>query len=457
MILTAFSVLNRVADLLLVVGFAFGLAGAAAAQDQTIRLDGARLKPAEISVGFTLSIKTDRPFVDVVVGDAKIADAFPLADNSLYVQGKAIGATNLTFYDAKHQPLGVLVVRVSVDFGDLQDAISKALPSAQIEVGSANGRVRLTGVVRNKADMDRAIEIAGQYADTPVVNALRTGAPEQIQLEVRILEVSRNAGAELGVSLKGRGITTDGSGAEQPFGSFVGSLLQGAGRDIDVVINTLETRGLARRLANPTLVTSNGVEANFVVGGEVPISTSYQGDNGSVATQTDYREYGVRLNFRPDLQDNGVISLRIRPEVSDIDDSVDVNGQPGFITRKADTTVSLRDGQSFAIAGLLQVSNERRLQQVPGLGDVPILGALFRSSGFQKNETDLVIVVTPRLVSPGTAGIEPASPLDVTEPSSGVELFMLGMLETDRSMIRAFETGEGIMGPYGHILDLSEN
>jgi pilus assembly protein CpaC len=456
MISTVFSVLNRLGSLVLALGLALGLTGAALAQDQTIRLDGARLKPVEIAVGFTLSIKTDRPFVDVVVGDAKIADAFPLADNTLYIQGKAIGATNLTFYDAEHQPLGVLVVRVDVDFGDLQDAIDKALPSAQIDVGSANGRVRLTGVVRDKADMERAIDIASQYADTPVVNAMRTGAPEQIQLEVRILEVSRNAGAELGVSLNGRGVTTEGS-TEQPFGSFVGSLLQGAGRDIDVVINTLETRGLARRLANPTLVTSNGVEANFVVGGEVPISASYQGDNGSVATQTDYREYGVRLNFKPDLQDNGIISLRIRPEVSDIDDSVDVNGQPGFITRKADTTVSLRDGQSFAIAGLLQVTNERRLRQVPGLGEVPILGALFRSSGFQKNETDLVIVVTPRLVSPGAAGTEPVSPMDTTEPSSGVELFMLGMLETDRSMIRAFETGEGIMGPFGHMLDLTGN
>ncbi|HEX9859436.1 MAG TPA: hypothetical protein VGA75_13840, partial [Paracoccaceae bacterium] len=211
---------------------------------------------------------------------------------------------------------------------------------------------------------------------------------------------------------------------------------------------------LARRLANPTLVTSNGVEANFVVGGEVPINTSVVAENGTVATETDYREFGVRLNFRPVVLDNSLISLRIRPEVSDVDASINVNGQPGFISRKADTTVSLRDGQSFAIAGLLQVDNERNVKQVPWIGQVPILGALFRSTAFQKNETDLVIVVTPRLVQPGAPNTPMATPLDTTRPSNDVELFLMGMLEVNKDMIKGYRDGAGIVGPYGHIIDL---
>lgn len=252
-----------------------------------------------------------------------------------------------------------------------------------------------------------------------------------------------------------RRLTTGGSvSGDTPFGSFVGNLLQIAGTQIDYVINVLEGRGLARRLANPTLVTTSGVEANFVVGGEVPISSAVTGENGTVATETDYREYGVRLNFMPVVLDDGMISLRVRPEVSDIDTSVTVNGQPAFISRKADTTVTLRDGQSFAIAGLLQVDNERNLKQVPWIGQVPILGSLFRSTAFQKKETDLVILVTPRLVRPGAPSEPMVSPLDGARSSNDVELFMLGMLEVNKDMIRGFRSGDGVLGPYGHIIDL---
>ena len=191
-----------------------------------------------------------------------------------------------------------------------------------------------------------------------------------------------------------------------------------------------------------------------MVGGEVPVSTAVIGENGAVATETDYREYGVRLNFRPVILDNNVISLRVTPEVSDVDFANTVNGSPTFLTRKAETTVSLRDGQSFAIAGLLQVNNDRSVRQVPWLGQVPVLGALFRSADFQKRETDLVIVVTPRLVQPGTPNTPLVSPLDSARSSNDVELFMLGMLEVNRSMIRSFRNGEGIVGPYGHMIDL---
>lgn len=162
----------------------------------------------------------------------------------------------------------------------------------------------------------------------------------------------------------------------------------------------------------------------------------------------------MRLNFLPTVLDDNLISLRISPEVSDIDTSLTVNGQPAFISRKAETTVSLRDGQSFAIAGLLQANNERSVEQVPWLGQVPVLGALFRSTAFQKRETDLVILVTPHLVRPAAPDEPLRSPLDDARSSDDIELFLLGMLEVDRQLLRRFAKGDGVIGPYGHMIDL---
>lgn len=435
------------------------------AQERAIFLGtGGPVVPVEIRPGFTLTLSTNVPFTDIVVGNSQVADVFPLSDRSVYVQGNNPGTTNISYYDANKKLLGTTILKVRTDFSELQQAIDGAVPSARVDVENLNGRIRISGVVKDNVDRDRILEIAQQYSENPVVNAMRVVDPQQVQLDVRILEVSRNFGRELGVNLTGTnaGVTRMRTGNATsapvvPFGSFVGNLLEIAGTEIDIVINTLEDKGLARRLANPTLVTTSGIEANFVVGGEVPIIEAEADDDGNVAAETGYREYGVRLNFRPVVMDNNQISLRIRPEVSDIDTSVIVNGNPAFISRKADTTVTLRDGQSFAIAGLLQVNNERNIQAVPWISQVPILGTLFRSTAFQKNETDLVILVTPRLVQPGTPNRPLVSPLDQTRSSNDVELFLMGMLEVNKDMIRGYRNGEGIIGPYGHIIDLDFN
>lgn len=433
----------------------------ALAQDRFLVIGDGPVEPLTLTPGFTLTVEVDKVYSDIVIGNSAVADVFPLTSRSIYIQANGPGATNVSFYDEAKALLGTIIVNVKIDFGELQDAIDQAVPSASVQVSNVNNRIRLSGEVRDTVDLQRVLDIAQQYAaaEEQVVNAIRVTDPQQVQLDVRILEVSRTAGRSLGVNLAVQGtegsLFTESTSSSVPFGSFVGSLLSNSGPAIDVVINTLEGKGLARRLANPTLITSNGVEANFTVGGEVPIQTAETGENGSVATTTTYREYGVRLNFKPVVLDNSMISLRVRPEVSDVDFSVtEVADGPSFITRKADTTVSLRDGQSFAIAGLLQVDNERSAEQVPWLGQVPVLGALFRSSEFQKQETDLVIVVTPHLVEPGTPDQPMRSPLDATRSSNDVELFLLGMLEVDRDMIAGFRDGAGVIGPYGHIIDV---
>ncbi|MBE0454144.1 type II and III secretion system protein family protein [Roseovarius autotrophicus] len=430
------------------------------AQTRSISIGDGVVSRIEMAAGRTLTIETDRPFADILVGNTDLIDVFPLTDTSLYIQARNFGTTNVTLYSESKKLLEVIDIKVMVDFSDLRSAIRTALPAANIEVTNVNNRIRLSGEVKDNVDLARVLEIASEYSSEPVINAIRVDSAQQVELDVRIIEVERRSGRELGVNLLGsnnsgsRQINTGLPPNSTPFGIAVGNLLEISGIQIDFVINALESKGLARRLANPKLVTTSGIAANFVVGGEVPIQVSTQSANGVVTTSTDFREFGVRLNFMPVVLDDELIRLRISPEVSDIDPTINVNGQPGFISRKAETTVSLRNGQSFAIAGLLQTNNARNVDQVPWLGQVPVIGTLFRSARFQKNESDLVILVTPRLVRPVAPGQPYASPLDNSRSSNDFELFLLGMLEVDKNLLRDFREGKGVVGPYGHIIDL---
>ncbi|PRY72905.1 type II and III secretion system protein family protein [Marivita geojedonensis] len=431
------------------------------AQVTEIVIDDGIESRIRMNPGETLTINTGRPFADILIGNTEIIDVFPLTDTSLYVQSKKSGLTNVTLYSTDKQLLEVIDVRVRDDFSELEASLRAAVPSAQVSVTNLNDRIRLSGQVRDARDLDTVVQIAQQFSERPVINAVRVATARQVELDVRILEVERNSGRNLGIGLRGRNesgsttFQTNSGGINQvPFGTFIGELLEVSGTEVDIIINALESKGLARRLANPKLTTSSGSPANFVVGGEVPISRTIVSENGTAGTETDYREYGVKLNFLPSVLDHGLIRLRVTPEVSDVDFSNTVNGNPSFFTRRADTTVSLRDGQSFAIAGLLQTDNARNIEQLPWLGQLPIIGALFRSTGFQKSETDLVIVITPRIVRPVSPDEELVSPLGGTRSSDDVELFLYGMLEVDRPLLRKFREGEGVVGPYGHIIEL---
>ncbi|WP_193555882.1 type II and III secretion system protein family protein [Marimonas lutisalis] len=447
-----------------IAAFSLVAAGKALSQVRDIIVDDGVVTKVEIAPGHTLTISTDQPFADVLIGNTDVIDVFPLTDNSLYIQSKSLGVTNVTLYSTDKKLIEVIDVRVRIDYTELERVISRTVPSANVDVLNVNNRIRVSGVVKDNVDKQRVLEIAGQFSSEPVIDALQVKAAQQVELDVRILEVERQSSRGLGVDLTGTrgdrtgnmfntgnsaaGFPTAGTGL--PFGNAVGQLLSISGVQIDYVINALEAKGLARRLANPKLVTTSGIEANFVVGGEVAVPVAVQGENG-IVQDTEFKEYGVRLNFTPVVLDDELISLRIIPEVSDVDFLDDV---PAFNTRRAETTVSLRNGQSFAIAGLLQARNERNTDQVPWLGQVPILGTLFSSRSFLKNETDLVILVTPRLVAPVGPDQPLKTPLDTTRSSNDVELFLLGMTEVDRDLLRRFREGAGIVGPYGHMIDL---
>jgi pilus assembly protein CpaC len=455
-----------------------GLASRADAQEKFISLAGS-VQQVTIPPNDTMTITTGKPFGDLVIGSAELIDVVPLSDKSLFIRGKKNGATNISVYGDDKSLLGVIDIRVASDFTEVASAIRSTAPSSQVRVFNSNDRIRLTGMVRDAVELQRVMEIAQSYSELPVLNQLRVADSQQVMLEVRVIEAQRSTGRDLGIGWSGQGrngigkaTTSQGIGVNdddqlvrtledasgvatglQPFGQLIAKVLEISGGQIDIVINALEQKGLVRRLAQPNLIAMSGETASFHAGGEVPIQTTVA-NGATVATETDYRPYGVRLTFTPVVLDGGLINLKIEPEVSELDTSVSVNGNPGFISRAAKTTVALRDGQSFAMAGLLQSINSKDIQQLPGLGKLPILGALFRSTSFAKKESDLVIVVTPHIVRPSAPGEDLYSPLDQTRSSNDVELFALGMLEVDKDMLRRFRNGEGVKGPYGHRLDL---
>jgi pilus assembly protein CpaC len=221
-------------------------------------------------------------------------------------------------------------------------------------------------------------------------------------------------------------------------------------------VTALEQKGLIRRLAEPNLIALSGDTARFLAGGEYPVPVPSTTSSGAPTVTIDYKKFGVELAFVPTVLSRGVINLRIEPSVSEPDfaNTVTISGTivPVFTVRNTRTTVELRDGQSFAIAGLLQTKNTRAIQQVPWIGSVPVLGALFRSSDYQQQETDLVVIVTPHLVAPAVPGQRLASPLDERLPSNDVDFFLNGQTEVRKRYTDFVTSGGDLVGPYGHMI-----
>jgi len=244
-----------------------------------------------------------------------------------------------------------------------------------------------------------------------------------------------------------------------PYVTILANLVRAAnGTTIDALISALEEKGLVRRLAEPNLMALSGDKAEFLAGGEIPVPIAQPGSGIAAATITvEWKKFGVELAFQPTVLSRGVINLQVRPSVSELDfaQAVQISGFliPALTKRQAQTAVELRDGQSFALAGLLSSVSHRNIQQVPWLGSVPVLGALFSSKQYQQNETDLVIIVTPRLVSPAAPGQRLASPLDSRLPSNDVDFFLNGQPEVKKRYTDFVSTGGGLPGPYGHLIE----
>ncbi|MER9028092.1 type II and III secretion system protein family protein [Mesorhizobium sp. M0730] len=409
---------------------------------------------------------------DIVVGDEKIADAQPMTDRTLYVIGKSAGTTTVNLFSPDKRSLGVIQIEVGVDVSDMAQAIRQVAPRARIEIGSINGKVRLGGHVKDGATLASILEVAQQYGPDAIINSVIVDDSQQVNLEVRVLEAKRNAGRDLGVSIRSRngsGTTRTGTGVaavdeddvvlgpgnlltgllsgSNPFAALITRVID-SNIKVDLIIEALENKGVVRTLANPNLTTLSGEPASFNAGGEVPIRVI--GNDGQVTIT--YKQFGVNLLFTPVVLDDGKIHMKLAPEVSDLN-GFTTAGDPIFTNRKLETVVELRDGQSFAVGGLLSSKTTKLQNQVPWLGQVPVIGTLFRNSSNQKEETELVVIVTPHIVRPVKPSEQLATPFDKTRPANDPEFFVLGQLEVNKDMIRKYETGDGVTGPYGHMLD----
>lgn len=444
--------------------------------------DPTHVERIKIVVDKSRTLSTDIPFKQALVANPAIADVVPLTDQTIYVVGKSIGMTRLTLVDENKRLLGVVEIEVSYDIRALKYELRQSLPDGDFNVRSANGRLLIRGSVASAPALARAVDIIEQFTSncngTPrpaasssqetdsngqagesrsvrgngrkcYSNGLTVRAAQQVLLEVRFVEADRRAARDLGLawnSRTGRFIGLTGlvpgvgglpSGAI-PFGQFVARLLD-TGNTADVIIEALEKKGLARRLAEPNLVALSGDTANFLAGGEFPFPV--QADDRRITIE--FKKFGVGLAFTPTVLGNGQINLKISPEVSDIDENniLQLNNVtvPGLVVRRANTTVELRDGQSFAIAGLLQTKHKKNVSQLPWIGDVPVLGTLFRSASYEKQESDLVIIVTPRLVQPvGPGNVRLKTPLDDRLSSNDRDFFLRGKSEIKKQWISLF-------------------
>ncbi|MFN5085101.1 MAG: type II and III secretion system protein family protein [Novosphingobium sp.] len=415
----------------------------------------------EVPLNKSQVVSADRPIAKAMIGNAAIADVLPVTDRSVYVLGKAVGTTSLTLYDAGGRVLSIMDIAVGPDVQSFRDQVVELLPGEEVNARLSGDSMVLTGLVSGGAAADRAVQLAKTFAGDKVVNMLGVRSSEQIMLEVKFAEVSRSVGKDIGVSAFGAGSRFDmvtGTGAQlvpdpttgmgvmklssinNTFGVFRSNFNIG-GLSIDGILNALENKGMAKTLAEPTLVALSGEKASFLAGGEFPIPVVQSGSGGGSgngqAITVEFKPFGVSLAFTPTVLGDKTINLVVEPEVSSIDPtaSITLNGItiPGLQTRRASTTLELRDGESFAIAGLLQRDFKTNARQLPLLGSIPILGALFRSAQFQKGETELLIVVTPRLVAP----VRPDQvklPTDRVKDPNDVDVFLKGEPYTPQSL-----------------------
>jgi pilus assembly protein CpaC len=412
--------------------------------------EGINAGELDVPVNKSQVLKTDRPYSKALIGNPEIADVVPLTASSLYVLGKKSGTTSLTLYDRSNRLIAVLDVVVGPDVITLKRQLSELLPGDDVSARMANDSIVLEGTVSSAVAADRAVQIAETYAPNKVVNLLGIGSSQQVMLEVRFAEVKRSALKQLGLSWfvgsdagklggaigNGAGVSGEGPPTLDAIsGSFavISRTFRAFGENFNVTLDALERKGAITTLAEPTLIALSGETASFLAGGEFPIPVAQSGNGSSTAITVEFKPFGVSLAFTPTVLADGVINLVVQPEVSSIDKSASVTvgslTVPGLQTRRAKTVLEMRDGESFAMAGLIRKDFQDTINQVPFLGSIPIIGALFRSNGFQNDQTELVIIVTPRLVKPVRAG-DLKAPTDRVGPPHEADLFLNGRTDT---------------------------
>lgn len=429
-----------------------------------------------LSVGKSVIIDFSERVKRISMDSKGIADYHLLDPQKIIVTGKSVGSTRLTLWREDQTVSGVIDVEVAPNVNELKMKIHELFPEEKnVKVTGAHGTITLSGTVSSSANLAQILALAQAYAPKgkegdegpSVINLVEVGGVHQVMLEVRVAEMSRTTMKKLGVNFNvnyvgNRGTFSLGflpSTITAPVGS-ISALYRSGNATWTAIIDALKEDGLTKVLAEPTLITMSGKRANFLAGGEYPVPVPQSGGGvGSTTITIEYKTFGVGLNFTPTVLSNNRISMEVNPEVSDLDFSNAVSFQgfvvPGLTTRRVSTVIELADGQSFAIAGLLRDDLREVISKFPVLGDIPILGALFRSTEFQKNETELIVIVTPHLVKPLDMAKQTLPTDQFIEPND-FEFYLMGWLEgggdTRGGKQGASPRVGGMEGDFGHIV-----
>ncbi len=417
-------------------------------------------------------VKLEKQADTIVVANPDIADVQVVTPHLVYISGRSVGETSVIVIGEGENVLMQANINVTHNLGRLKSAVSSAMPNSKVVFDSTNNGITLKGHVESPVVAEKIQRMAASFLgeDQSVINMLQTEGGDQVMLKVKIAEVSRTELKRFGINLSAIlstgnfvfGVATgrpifDAAGAvlrsTQLDNNLLGSYNNGS-TNINGLIDALGDDGLVTILAEPNLTSKSGMTANFLAGGEFPIPVV--GEEGSVTVE--YRRFGVSLDFTPVVLDGKKISLTVSPEVSSLSalNSIQANGFniPTLLTRRASTTVELGSGETFAVAGLLRHDNSNDVSKVPGLGDVPVLGALFRSTEFRNDMTELVILVTPYIVQ-GTSEAKLATPTDGYKPVSDMERVLMGKLYANKEKDAEEEntpTQAKLHGPAGFIM-----
>lgn len=440
------------------------------------RNSGSRLS---VSINRAVVVESDVAFAELSIANPQIADISSLSDRSIYVLGKQPGITTLTLLDAEGRLITNVDVVVGADISEFKERLRQILPGEKIEVRTANDGIVLSGIASSSQKLQRALDLAERYAPERVSNLMSVGGVQQVMLKVRFAEMQRSVSKSLSASLAADGsIFGGGVGLSSGGGRYSNSTSQSSGLtgtlpasntnsgatllgfnagavQVGVLLEALESKGVVRSLAEPNLTALSGQEAKFLAGGEYPVPVAQ--DGGSVTVE--FKPFGVEMNFIPRVIDDDIINLELKAAVSAIDPNngfeLDAFRIDAFTRRETSTTVELRDGDSFAIAGLLQDDFRDTNSQIPWLGDIPVIGALFRSAEYQRDQSELVIIITAHLVSP-TRGEALALPTDRIKPPSEKDLFLFGRTAKDANSLRgaAKEVAkQDFNGSYGYVME----
>jgi pilus assembly protein CpaC len=437
---------------------------------QTLRvLEGATSATLRVPMNRAMVVESDMLFAELSVANPAIADIATLSERSIYILGRAPGRTTMTLLSAEGALIANVEIQVVPDVAELRERLREILPGEGVEVRTANDGIVLSGTVSSLQAVDRAVQLAQRYT-TNVSNLMLVGGTQQVMLQVRFAEMQRTVRQELSTSL---GVeTADAAFGSNALGSTAApttptlgatgavdgrtgalSIAFGAGSaQIGILVEALESNGMIRTLAEPNLTALSGQAADFLAGGEYPIPV--QGEDG---IGIEFKPFGVNMQFTPTVVDGDIINLAMNAEVSSIGPTVATGGGaeiPSLNTRRASTTVELRDGESFAIAGLLQDDFRDTVGQVPWLGDLPILGALFRSASYQREQTELVIIITAHLVNP-VRGEALALPTDRVTIPTEADLFLHGRTAgAPRQGTAAGDVAaQDFTGSYGYVME----